>query len=116
MWTDWPVWAGVLFVGAIVIELVRLNIMFVSALKKEAQMTESSAQGAQKTLGHLPIISVIMPAKDEQIHIEQSARSVLASDYPKIELLLVNDRSQDSTPEIMRTAGSRGLANQDHFH
>jgi cellulose synthase/poly-beta-1,6-N-acetylglucosamine synthase-like glycosyltransferase len=101
MSTDWPVWAGVLCVGAIVIELVRLNIIFVSALKQEAQMSGSSAQGAGQEMGSLPIITVIMPAKDEEIHIEQSARSVLASDYPQIELLLVNDRSQDRTPEIM---------------
>ncbi len=102
MWTDWPLWAGVLFVGAVMLELVRLNIMFVSALKKEAQMTVASAKVAQRNPARLPAISVIMPAKDEKTHIEQSVRSVLASDYPKLELLLVDDRSQDGTLEIMR--------------
>jgi len=102
MWTDWPVWAGVLFVGGVLIELVRLNIMFVSAMHKEARIAESSGRHAQEILGLLPSISVIMPAKDEEPHIEQSARSVLASDYPNIELLLVNDRSRDGTLEIMQ--------------
>jgi chlorobactene glucosyltransferase len=101
MWTDYAVWAGVVFVGAILIELVRLDVLFVTALKKEARISEASEPGSGEHLDHPPMVSVIMPAKDEETHIEQSARSVLASDYPHMELILINDRCQDRTSEIM---------------
>ena len=101
MGTDWAVWTAVLLIGALLLELLRLDIIFVAALKKEARISVCSSLSAHKDLDQLPAVSVIMPAKDEEAHVEQSARSVLASDYPKIELLLVNDRCQDRTPEIM---------------
>jgi cellulose synthase/poly-beta-1,6-N-acetylglucosamine synthase-like glycosyltransferase len=98
MVTDWPVWAAVLFVGAVFVELVRMNAMFLRALKWEMEMTDG--QTPNEPENH-PRVTVIVPAKDEEEHIEQSARSILASDYPFLEILLVDDRSGDSTQAIM---------------
>ncbi|MDF1745274.1 MAG: glycosyltransferase, partial [Gimesia sp.] len=42
-----------------------------------------------------PLISVIVPAKDEAETIEQTLNSLLASDYPRLEIIAVNDRSTD---------------------
>ncbi|MFO0944190.1 MAG: glycosyltransferase [Pirellulales bacterium] len=46
-------------------------------------------------------ISVIVPARNEQQHIEHALRSILKIDYPEIEFIVVNDRSTDSTGEIL---------------
>ncbi len=55
---------------------------------------------------NMPLVSVIIPAKDEEAHIEQAAKAALFSDYKHMELILVNDRSTDATLQIMeRVAG-----------
>ncbi|MFI8685292.1 glycosyltransferase [Rossellomorea sp. NPDC077527] len=46
-----------------------------------------------------PLLSVIVPAKDEEETITESIVSQLKQDYSRIEWILVNDRSTDSTPE-----------------
>jgi glycosyltransferase involved in cell wall biosynthesis len=47
-----------------------------------------------------PRLSVIVPARDEALDAEAAARSRLATDYPEVELVLVNDRSSDETGGI----------------
>jgi chlorobactene glucosyltransferase len=47
-----------------------------------------------------PLISVIVPAHNEQATIEDCLRSVLEQDYPSYELILVDDRSNDLTASI----------------
>lgn len=46
-----------------------------------------------------PLVSVILPAKDETGNIGACIRSVLASEYSQFELIVVNDRSTDSTAQ-----------------
>jgi chlorobactene glucosyltransferase len=52
--------------------------------------------------GDLPFVSVIIPARDEEANIETCVRSLCASDYPAFEVIVVDDESQDRTPEIVR--------------
>ena len=47
-----------------------------------------------------PRVSVIMTACNEEAALEEAVRARLADDYPDLELILINDRSTDSTPEI----------------
>ena len=51
-----------------------------------------------------PLVSVIIPARNEEHNILRSAESVGASTYPNFELIVVDDRSTDSTAEIARGA------------
>ena len=55
-------------------------------------------------------ITVIVPARNEQEHIEATLRSLLALDYPKLKIIAVNDRSTDDTGEIIErvAAGQQG--------
>lgn len=48
-----------------------------------------------------PLVSVIVPARDEAESIETVIRSVLASSYRNLELLIVDDRSTDDTAAIV---------------
>lgn len=48
-----------------------------------------------------PAISVIAPAYNEAATIEQSLRSLLLLNYPKFEVVVVNDGSKDQTVERM---------------
>ncbi|PFA63909.1 glycosyl transferase [Bacillus sp. AFS015802] len=49
--------------------------------------------------GSGPLLSIIVPARNEEETITASIRSGLKQDYGRIEWILVNDRSTDSTPE-----------------
>ena len=48
-----------------------------------------------------PLISVIIPARDEARNIERCVTSLLAQDYGHFEVIVVDDRSKDATPVIL---------------
>jgi glycosyltransferase involved in cell wall biosynthesis len=48
-----------------------------------------------------PKVSVIVAARNEAEKIEPALRSLLAQDYPDLEVIAVNDRSTDSTAAIL---------------
>jgi len=47
-------------------------------------------------------ISIILPAKDEETNIRGALETIQAQDYADIEIIVVDDRSRDRTPEIVR--------------
>jgi chlorobactene glucosyltransferase len=66
--------------------------------------------GSQDVSEDFPLISVIVPAHNEQATIEECLRSVLEQDYPYCELILVDDRSKDLTASIASDL-ARGRSN-----
>ncbi len=48
-----------------------------------------------------PVVSMIIPARDEGANIEAALRSVLAIDYPNLEIIAIDDRSRDETGRVM---------------
>jgi len=58
-----------------------------------------------------PLISVLVPARDEAGQIEQCLQSILRQDYPRFELVVIDDRSTDGTGEILdrMAAGDRRI-------
>jgi peptidoglycan-N-acetylglucosamine deacetylase len=54
-----------------------------------------------------PEVSVLIPAYNEEAVIFDTIRAVLASDYPKLEVLVVDDGSADRTAEIVRNQFGR---------
>jgi chlorobactene glucosyltransferase len=56
-----------------------------------------------------PRISVCVPARNEERNIRLCVESILAQDYPNFEVIVLDDRSSDSTPEILRQ-----IAAQNH--
>lgn len=49
----------------------------------------------------LPSLSVVIPACNEAENVEKSLRSLLAQDYPKLQVVAVDDRSEDETGDIL---------------
>ena len=48
-----------------------------------------------------PLVSVIIPVCNERKNVRRCLRSVLSQDYPNIEVIVVDDRSTDATPDIV---------------
>jgi chlorobactene glucosyltransferase len=51
-----------------------------------------------------PLVTVIVPARNEARNIERCVTSILATTYPNLELLVIDDSSTDATAEIARRA------------
>jgi hypothetical protein len=59
-----------------------------------------------RTNDELPSISVIVPARDEAVAVEEALRRMLNLDYPDYEVIAINDRSTDATGPIMDRVAS----------
>jgi chlorobactene glucosyltransferase len=56
-----------------------------------------------------PLLSIIIPARNEARNIERCVRSVLATQYSPIEVIVVDDRSSDETAELVEPASGGRL-------
>ncbi len=77
-------------VGGLVFLLLLIREQFV-------RLTLSDDQ----TIDPWPVVSIIVPARNEADSIEEALKSVLALDYPNKEIIVINDRSTDATGEIL---------------
>ncbi|MBN2386125.1 MAG: glycosyltransferase [Anaerolineales bacterium] len=52
-----------------------------------------------------PSVSVLVPARNEEANIQACVSSLLGQDYPDFEVLVLDDHSTDSTPDILARLG-----------
>ena len=57
---------------------------------------------------NLPMVSVVIAARNEEDHISNLIHDLIAQEYPidKLEVVIINDRSTDSTIDILNDASS----------
>jgi cellulose synthase/poly-beta-1,6-N-acetylglucosamine synthase-like glycosyltransferase len=74
-----------------------------------AWIARSWKKGAQAhvttvNVSELPMVSVIVPARNEAANIEACLQSILRQDYPteKIEIIVIDDHSSDGTAQVVR--------------
>ena len=90
-------WAALLVLIACVWASRHLTIS--RARRDFPPLTESYPGGNAE----LPFLSVLIAAKDEEANIETAVRTMLDQDYPRFELIVINDRSSDRTAEILES-------------
>ncbi|MEX2600258.1 MAG: glycosyltransferase [Balneolaceae bacterium] len=56
--------------------------------------------------GEIPLLSVCIPARNEEHTIETIIRSTCTQDDPRFEVLVLDDRSTDNTPDLLQTLGN----------
>lgn len=64
---------------------------------------------SKKVLASLPTVSVCVPARNETQDLPACIESVLASTYPKLEIIVLDDCSHDKTPDIIKKYAHAGV-------
>ena len=85
-------------------------ILFVSTVRNilKTRMPKVSPESA--TTAELPSLTVAIPARNETDDLEACLSSIISSNYPKLEILVLDDCSQDKhTPEIIRNYAHSGV-------
>lgn len=80
-------------------------VMLIIALKTSARhqrRLQSYRLGWFKESPMVPPITIIAPAHNEEASIRVAARNLLELDYPELEVIIVNDGSEDRTLEELR--------------
>ncbi|ASS76054.1 hypothetical protein CIG75_14550 [Tumebacillus algifaecis] len=80
---------------------VLMMVMNARGLKKIPELSGERIDGQQ------PFVSVIVAGKDEEAAIERTVEGLLALDYQNYELIVVNDRSEDLTGDIVEALQKR---------
>ncbi len=65
------------------------------------------AASTRNTAPYEPRVSVIIPAWNEAVGLPETVRSILASEYRNIEIMVVNDGSTDESDALMRRLVAR---------
>ncbi|HEV8611981.1 MAG TPA: glycosyltransferase family A protein [Gemmatimonadales bacterium] len=86
-------WAMLLLLGLIAASGLDV-LLGLNRLERLAELPPRSGLGA-------PLVSIVVPARDEARGIEAAARSLLAQRYPALEIVAVDDRSSDGTGAIL---------------
>ncbi len=71
-------------------------------LRKRRVLSSRTYPTQTESPGEVPKVSIIVAAKDEEDNIETCVRGLLDQDYANFELIVVDDRSKDRTPAILR--------------
>ncbi|PYT01255.1 MAG: polysaccharide deacetylase, partial [Acidobacteria bacterium] len=77
------------------------RLLFIGALALAQRIRSRRRERARAGEGYEPFVSVIVPAYKEERVICKTIESLLASDYPSFEVIVVDDGSPDRTSEVV---------------
>lgn len=87
------------------ISLLPLLVFNLIAIFNSLTISRLGSRPLSRSAPYTPRVSVLVPARNETTVIGASVRSLLSQTYPTLELLVLDDQSQDGTAEVVRQAG-----------
>lgn len=112
---------GITFTGTVLIDICSppvttftLSLVYIvifSVLKLYAREHDSVDREATKPRESeftQPMVSIVVPAHNEELLLATTIKSILNLDYPDFELLVVNDRSTDQTEAVLQSIKAAG--------
>jgi glycosyltransferase involved in cell wall biosynthesis len=95
----------ILSIYAVIVAIWPLRILVIEiVLRRQRVLSSRSPRFDQPDP---PLVSAIVPARDEELNIADCLESICRQTYPNLEILVVDDRSTDRTAEIARGFASR---------
>jgi len=97
---------------------VLYNTPILAAGIKRTRSLDSKAEEKNAVHESLPTVSIVVPVKDEEKVISRLLKALLRLNYPrdKKEIIVVEDASEDKTPEICREFSEQHLGCVKFFH
>jgi chlorobactene glucosyltransferase len=116
-WSDFMMWTIIIISAMLLFAFSIWVIFFRSALrsvrespklksyqfkrKQEDNNSKEERQTHDEKTQKLPVVSVVLPARNEQDNIQKCLDSLLRQDYHNYEIIAVNDCSIDATGQIL---------------
>lgn len=92
-----------LFIVGIVLSVGRMIVMAILAgIQKRREVKQIAI--AIWPVDKLPLISIIVPAYNEEVNAVRTVNSLLMQDYPNLQVVFVDDGSKDSTYDTVSNA------------
>lgn len=113
-YSHWAIfhWGVLHWIAGSMLALVWFSRLLDAALgmPKVADISRPEWNRKANTRGGNPRVSIIVPARNEDEHIEPALTSLLKLDYDNYEVIAVDDRSTDRTGEVMDRVASTSEA------
>jgi cellulose synthase/poly-beta-1,6-N-acetylglucosamine synthase-like glycosyltransferase/peptidoglycan/xylan/chitin deacetylase (PgdA/CDA1 family)/spore germination protein YaaH len=77
------------------------RLLFVGSLAFAQWLRSRRRERRHAGINYAPFVSIVVPAFNEEMVIEKTIRSLLASDYKSFEIIIVDDGSTDNTSGVV---------------
>ncbi|MDB5224275.1 MAG: glycosyltransferase [Chitinophagaceae bacterium] len=94
-----------LFIIGIVLSVGRMIAMAtLAAIQKRKESAEKKSHAFAFDPNHARLVSIIIPAYNEKVNAVRTVNSLIAQDYPNLEIIFIDDGSKDETYQIVKDA------------
>jgi hypothetical protein len=111
-WWAWAQWhtSGHAAWAAVTAAQLGLTLVLLASTVRRLKRTAWPRTSGHLSDGELPTVSIAIPARNETADLEACLESIIACNYPKLEVLVLDDCSQTKrTPEIIRGYAHDGV-------
>jgi glycosyltransferase involved in cell wall biosynthesis len=92
--------ATLLWIYAAIVAIWPIRLLVLTLILRRQRFLDERSPGFREP--EPPLVSAILPAKDEEAYLPDCLASIRAQSYPNLEILVADDRSEDRTGEIAR--------------
>lgn len=85
------------------------GVVFVLSVHRSLTKTKFRSSEVYRSDTELPSVSVCIPARNETDDLPACLGALIKNDYPKLEILVLDDCSQDRTSEIIKSFAQNGV-------
>jgi len=94
-----------LFIVGILLSIGRMAVMAgLAALQQRRESKQNASLAAKGLAAKNPLVSIIVPAYNEEVNAVRTVKSLLQQDYPNLQVVFVDDGSKDSTYQKVKDA------------